>query len=228
MELDGCFIGACTTAEEDLILAALVLEQGLQRGCKPVKKGKRKVVPGSLPILRRLRELGLIGVYEQAGFEVGIPGCSYCVGMSADQAGAGEVWLSSQNRNFQNRMGKGSCVRCPFVYRSSQKGGRYTECKILCVNETDFFFLPYFRSTPKGSIGHLGSAATVAASSFEMKLTDPYFLLDAIDLERWNSLRAISESPATKETGLLYVEPSGSHTVSVGDEWKRIENVPDL
>lgn len=107
MPLDGCFIGACTTAEEDLILAALVLEQGLKKGMKPVSQGKRKVVPGSMPILRRLRALGLAGVYETAGFEIGVPGCSYCVGMSADQAAPGEVWLSSQNRNFENRMGKG-------------------------------------------------------------------------------------------------------------------------
>jgi homoaconitase/3-isopropylmalate dehydratase large subunit len=107
MKLDGCFIGACTTAEEDLILAALVLEQGLKSGLKPVKKGKRKVVPGSMPILHRLRGLGLADIYEEAGFEIGIPGCSYCVGMSADQAAPGEVWISSQNRNFENRMGKG-------------------------------------------------------------------------------------------------------------------------
>ncbi|EHA24951.1 hypothetical protein ASPNIDRAFT_53546 [Aspergillus niger ATCC 1015] len=106
MHLDGCFIGACTTAEEDLILGALVLEQGLQNGLKPVSHGKRKVVPGSVPILHRLRELGLAQIYEDAGFEIGIPGCSYCVGMSADQAGPGEVWISSQNRNFENRMGK--------------------------------------------------------------------------------------------------------------------------
>ncbi|GAT21798.1 aconitase family protein [Aspergillus luchuensis] len=106
MHLDGCFIGACTTAEEDLILGALVLEQGFQRGMKPVSQGKRKVVPGSVPILHRLREVGLAQIYEDAGFEIGIPGCSYCVGMSADQAGPGEVWISSQNRNFENRMGK--------------------------------------------------------------------------------------------------------------------------
>lgn len=108
--LDGCFIGACTTAEEDIILGALVLEQGLKRGLKPVKKGKRKVVPGSRPIIRRIRELGLADIYEEAGFEIGIPGCSYCVGMSADRAGEGEVWLSSQNRNFENRMGKGESL----------------------------------------------------------------------------------------------------------------------
>lgn len=109
-KLDGCFIGACTTAREDLILAALVLEVGLKRGWKPVKHGTRKVVPGSRPILRNLRELGLADVYEQAGFEVGVPGCSYCVGMSADKAGKGEVWLSSQNRNFENRMGPGKII----------------------------------------------------------------------------------------------------------------------
>lgn len=108
VELDGCFIGACTTAEEDIILAALVLEQGLDRGLKPAPKGKRKVVPGSRPIVRKLQQLGLAEIYEAAGFEIGIPGCSYCVGMSADRAGEGEVWLSSQNRNYQNRMGKGT------------------------------------------------------------------------------------------------------------------------
>lgn len=109
-ELDGCFIGACTTAEEDIILGALVLEKGLEMGMKPVAKGKRKVVPGSRPIRNRLEETGLADVYRAAGFEIGIPGCSYCVGMSADRAGEGEVWLSSQNRNFENRMGKGELL----------------------------------------------------------------------------------------------------------------------
>lgn len=105
--LNGCFIGACTTTQEDLILAALVLEAGLKRGMKPKSDGKRKVVPGSLPILHYLNERGLVDIYREAGFEIGVPGCSYCVGISADKAEEGEVWLSSQNRNFQNRMGPG-------------------------------------------------------------------------------------------------------------------------
>lgn len=111
-KLDGCFIGACTTAREDLILGAMVLEVGLKKGLKPVSRGKRKVVPGSRPILHDLREKGLAQVYEDAGFEIGVPGCSYCVGMGADVAGDGEVWLSSQNRNFKNRMGKVSVLLC--------------------------------------------------------------------------------------------------------------------
>lgn len=32
MKVDGCFIGACTTTQEDLILAALVLEQAMAAG----------------------------------------------------------------------------------------------------------------------------------------------------------------------------------------------------
>ena len=108
--LDGVFIGACTTTEEELILAALVLEQGLKQGLRPVDESKklRRVTPGSLAILQRLKKLGLTDVYEEAGFVVGAPGCSYCVGLGADQAGKGEVWLSSQNRNFRDRMGPGS------------------------------------------------------------------------------------------------------------------------
>ncbi|KAL7947516.1 aconitase iron-sulfur domain-containing protein [Trichoderma barbatum] len=146
MKLDGCFIGACTTAEEDIILGALVLEQGLMSGLSPPKDGKkRKVVPGSLPILDRLQKLGLAQVYEDAGFEIGVPGCSYCVGISADRAKESEVWLSSQNRNFENRMGQ-------------------------------------------GSIGNLASAATVAASSFQMIVTNPQPFIDLIPPERWELL----------------------------------------
>ncbi|KAL7920082.1 hypothetical protein ACQKWADRAFT_315064 [Trichoderma austrokoningii] len=172
MKLDGCFIGACTTAEEDIILGALVLEQGLQMGLAPLKEGKkRKVVPGSLPILDRLRKLGLVKIYEDAGFEIGVPGCSYCVGISADRASEGEVWLSSQNRNFENRMGQ-------------------------------------------GSIGNLASAATVAASSFSMAVTNPQHFIDQIPVEKWEimtgrgSLKGISSG---KEPN--WVEPASPATI---------------
>ena len=106
MKIDGVFIGACTTTEEELVLAALVLKVGLAKSL-PLAKGKRHYVPGSLPIVDRLDQLGLLKVYEEAGFTRGPPGCSYCVGMSSEKAEKGETWLSSQNRNFRNRMGPG-------------------------------------------------------------------------------------------------------------------------
>lgn len=106
MELDGVFIGACTTTEEELVLAGLVLKVGLAKNL-PTAKGKRHYVPGSLPIVDKLKHLGLLEVYEAAGFTRGPPGCSYCVGLSAEKAEKGDTWLSSQNRNFKNRMGAG-------------------------------------------------------------------------------------------------------------------------
>ncbi|KAH9091425.1 hypothetical protein Ae201684P_010972 [Aphanomyces euteiches] len=142
--LDGCFIGACTTAEEDLILGALVLEQCLKQGLKPVSNGQRRVTPGSQIIIDHLRATGLLDFYEQAGFTVGAPGCSFCLGIAADVAQDGHVWLTSQNRNYRNRMGK-------------------------------------------GSIGHLASAVTIAASSFSMTITDPTPYLALIDPKRLES-----------------------------------------
>ncbi|KAK8043120.1 aconitase family protein [Apiospora phragmitis] len=146
--LDGCFIGACTTAEEDIILGALVLEAGLMKAGKtPVAKGKRKVVPGSRPILDRLRTSGLADVYEWAGFEIGVPGAA-----------------TAQNRNFKNRMGK-------------------------------------------GSIGNLASAATVAASSFEMKMTSPNDLVAMISDEQWERVKGKGSLSSGPEVEPQWVEP---------------------
>src|SRR5262245_54793690 len=107
--LEGCFIGACTTTEEELVLGALVLEQALAAGetARPAP-GKRLVVPGDLTIHENLARAGLWSIYETAGFRVGVPGCSMCLGVASEKAGPGEHWLSSQNRNYKNRMGEGS------------------------------------------------------------------------------------------------------------------------
>ncbi len=108
MALDGVFIGACTTTEEELVLAGLLLEQQLNAGVTPTATQKRLVVPGDRSIVANLREAGLIDVYERAGFRIGPPGCSMCLGVASEKAGPGENWLTSQNRNYQNRMGAGS------------------------------------------------------------------------------------------------------------------------
>ncbi|MBI2568181.1 MAG: 3-isopropylmalate dehydratase [Candidatus Schekmanbacteria bacterium] len=108
LPLDGCFIGACTTTEEELVMAGLLLEAALAGGATPVTTARRLVVPGDREIERTLAAAGLLGAYERAGFRVGPPGCSMCLGIASERAGEGEVWLSSQNRNYHNRMGKGS------------------------------------------------------------------------------------------------------------------------
>ena len=107
-ELDGCFIGACTTTEEEIILGGLILEALLDNGQVPTPSTKRLVVPGDMEMRRRLEKTGLLDVYRKAGFRIGVPGCHLCLGIGSERAGDGEIWLSSQNRNYKNRMGKGS------------------------------------------------------------------------------------------------------------------------
>lgn len=81
-----------TPTEEDLIVGALVLEAGFRAGLRPTPREKRRVTPGSLIIVKQLERYGLTEIYEQAGFQVGAPGCSYCVGINdVDVAGEGEV-----------------------------------------------------------------------------------------------------------------------------------------
>jgi len=156
--LDGCFIGACTTTEEELILAALVLEAALTEGKTPVPSANRIVVPGSLEIAGHLQDKGLLEIYRRAGFRVNEPGCSMCLGIASDRAQPGEVWLSSQNRNFHNRMGK-------------------------------------------GSIAWLASALTVAASAFDLKITDPRPYIARLDRDRLSRLiSAKSGWPAVVHT----------------------------
>jgi aconitate hydratase/homoaconitate hydratase len=108
MPLHGCFIGACTTTEEELVLGALVLEQAMKDRPPIAASRNRLVVPGDLGIQRRMQSGGLWEIYEKAGFRVAPPGCSMCLGVASEKALPGEVWLSSQNRNYENRMGTGS------------------------------------------------------------------------------------------------------------------------
>lgn len=81
-----------------------------------------------------------------------------------------------------------------------------------------------------GSIGHLASAATVAASSFEMKLVDPSDLLAAIDLSRWRQLTTAStHSDATSpKSDLIYVEPCGCDYHRAGAQTQKQIEKPRL
>lgn len=79
------------------------------------------MTPGSRKIVQSLEQAGLSDVYRKAGFDINVPGCSYCVGLGADKAKEGEVWLSSQNRNFKNRYAK-QCVNAATAERREQDG----------------------------------------------------------------------------------------------------------
>ena len=100
-KIDVAFIGSCTNGRlSDFKSVAAVI------GGKKVSSNVRAiVVPGSEKVDREARELGLHEVFEAAGFEWRLPGCSMCLAMNPDKLVGDEVCASSSNRNFIGRQG---------------------------------------------------------------------------------------------------------------------------
>jgi len=120
------FVGSCTNGRiEDLRIAASVL-----KGRKVASTVTFYVVPASESVREQALKEGLDKVFEEAGAQFRMPGCSMCLSMNDDRVPPGERCVSSSNRNFMGRQGP-------------------------------------------GSITHLASPATVAASAIEGRITSP-------------------------------------------------------
>ncbi|MEO7053286.1 MAG: 3-isopropylmalate dehydratase large subunit [Rhodanobacter sp.] len=104
MPVDLVFVGSCTNGRlSDLHEAARVL-QG-----RHVAKGVRMlVVPGSETVRRDAEREGLHQIFLAAGAEWREPGCSMCIAMNGDLAQPGQLVVSTSNRNFEGRQGKGA------------------------------------------------------------------------------------------------------------------------
>jgi 3-isopropylmalate/(R)-2-methylmalate dehydratase large subunit len=103
LPVDRVFIGSCTNGRlQDLAAAAEVL-----RGRRVADSVSAMVVPGSQAIKREAERLGLADIFQNAGFFWGESGCSMCAASNGDRGLPGERCLSTTNRNFENRQGKG-------------------------------------------------------------------------------------------------------------------------
>ncbi|MPY70161.1 MAG: 3-isopropylmalate dehydratase large subunit [Alphaproteobacteria bacterium] len=103
LRIDRVFIGSCTNSRlPDLEAAAEIL-----RGRKVADGVTALVVPGSSTVKREAEAKGLDRVFIEAGFAWGESGCSMCAGGNGDRGEAGERCVSTTNRNFEGRQGKG-------------------------------------------------------------------------------------------------------------------------
>lgn len=102
--VDTVFIGSCTNGRiEDLRAAASIM-----KGNHKAKSLHRVlVVPASSRVRLQAEEEGLDRVFKDFGAEWRNAGCSMCLGMNPDQLVPGERSISTSNRNFQGRQGKG-------------------------------------------------------------------------------------------------------------------------
>ncbi|HSH45847.1 MAG TPA: 3-isopropylmalate dehydratase large subunit [Longimicrobiales bacterium] len=101
--VDVVFLGSCTNSRiTDLRAAAELL-----RGRRVAEGVRMLVVPGSRKVKEQAESEGLDGVFREAGAEWREAGCSMCIAMNGDQLDPGQYAVSTSNRNFEGRQGKG-------------------------------------------------------------------------------------------------------------------------
>jgi 3-isopropylmalate/(R)-2-methylmalate dehydratase large subunit len=123
------FVGSCTNARlSDLRSAAALL-----RGRHVAPGITMLVVPGSQDVKRQAEAEGLHQVFLDAGAQWRESGCSMCLGMNGDLVGAGQYAISTSNRNFEGRQGKGArtLLASPLTAAASAVRGRVTDPREL-------------------------------------------------------------------------------------------------
>ena len=92
------------------------------------------VVPGSRQIKRQAEAEGLDRVFKEAGAEWREPGCSMCIGMNGDNIAAGQYAVSTSNRNFEGRQGKGgrTLLASPLTAAASAVAGAVADPRPCC------------------------------------------------------------------------------------------------
>jgi 3-isopropylmalate dehydratase small subunit len=156
-KVDSVFIGSCTNGRfEDLAEAAEVL-----RGRKTAPGVVLKVVPSTDGVWRKALKEGLIEVFKEAGALVSNAGCGGCAAGQVGQNGPGEVTVSTGNRNFPGKQGKGEVyLASPAVAAASAVAGFLTDPAHL--PERPALFGP-----PEGEVPEGAPAAGVKAPATE-------------------------------------------------------------
>jgi 3-isopropylmalate/(R)-2-methylmalate dehydratase large subunit len=127
VRIDRVFIGSCTNARiEDLRAAAEVVS-----GRRVAEGVRAMVVPGSAQVKRQAEDEGLREVFERAGFEWRLAGCSMCLGMNPDVLAPGERCASTSNRNFEGRQGRGGRTHLvsPPMAAAAAIAGRFADVR---------------------------------------------------------------------------------------------------
>lgn len=100
-KINQCLIGTCTNGRlVDFEQAAAIL-----KGKKVASSCRLLLLPASRTILQQAMQSGVMQTLIHAGGVLLPPGCGPCLGAHQGALAAGEVCLSTSNRNFKGRMG---------------------------------------------------------------------------------------------------------------------------
>jgi 3-isopropylmalate/(R)-2-methylmalate dehydratase large subunit len=128
-KVDVVFVGSCTNGRiSDLRLAAAALKD------HHVADGVRLMVtPGSDEVKREAEAEGLAEIFKAAGADWRESGCSMCIAMNGDQLAPGQYAVSTSNRNFEGRQGRGgrTFLASPETAAAAAVTGRVTDVRTL-------------------------------------------------------------------------------------------------
>ncbi|MCI0706224.1 MAG: 3-isopropylmalate dehydratase large subunit [Ignavibacteriae bacterium] len=127
--VDVVFIGSCTNSRiSDLRQAAALLKDR-----KVAPNVRVLVVPGSQDVKRQAEAENLHRVFTDAGAEWREAGCSMCIAMNGDQLEPGQYAVSTSNRNFEGRQGKGgrTFLASPLTAAATAVTGKITDVRTL-------------------------------------------------------------------------------------------------
>jgi 3-isopropylmalate/(R)-2-methylmalate dehydratase large subunit len=103
VKIDSAFIGSCTNGSiEDMRIVANIL-----KGKKVAPGVVLKIVPATDKVWQQCLDEGLIKIFKEAGALVSNAGCAGCAAGQVGMNGPGEVTISTGNRNFPGKQGKG-------------------------------------------------------------------------------------------------------------------------
>jgi 3-isopropylmalate/(R)-2-methylmalate dehydratase large subunit len=127
--IDVVFIGSCTNSRISDLRQAAALMKG-----RNVKEAVRVlVVPGSQQVKRQAEAEGLDRIFKEAGADWRESGCSMCIAMNGDQLAPGQYAVSTSNRNFEGRQGKGgrTFLASPLTAAAAAITGMVTDVRTL-------------------------------------------------------------------------------------------------
>ena len=128
IELDKAYIGSCTGAKYEDLLAAAKILKGKQ------VKIRTEVLPAAISIYKRAIQEGLLQIFMDAGAMVGPPTCGACCGAHMGVLAKDEICISTTNRNFPGRMGhidSQTYLASPLVAAASAVTGKITDPRDL-------------------------------------------------------------------------------------------------
>ncbi len=128
-KVDVVFLGSCTNSRiSDLRLAASLIN-----GRKVANNVQMMVVPGSQQVKQQAEAEGLDKIFKEAGADWRESGCSMCIAMNGDQLAPGQYAISTSNRNFEGRQGKGgrTFLASPLTAVATAITGQITDVRTI-------------------------------------------------------------------------------------------------